>query len=47
MMVQRHGTMRKHRSRQRRNGPLQVYAIDGDGDYGSITVLKSPRHQPC
>jgi len=46
------GTMRKHRSRQRENRPLQVLlhpipavaaffgAIERDGDYGSSAVLK-------
>src|SRR6478752_593578 len=46
--------MREHRSRQRQNRPLQVLlhpvqqsrslgAIERDGNYGSSTVLKSPR----
>jgi hypothetical protein len=51
--------MRKHRRRQRQNRPLQVLlppasavaafsgAIEKDGDYGSSTVLMSPRDQPC
>jgi hypothetical protein len=53
------GTMRKHRSRQRQNRPLQFSllpvpavavffgAIERDGNYGSSAVLKAPRHQPC
>jgi len=51
------GTMRKHRSRQRRNRPLQVLlhpvttvaalSIERDGDYGSSAVLKLPPDQPC